>query len=395
MIRSAIGAWGWSFRPNELPHIWHAAVSQNPGAALPNRLHRMTGRFLAHLGLLSLLFAFVCAPVRAQDAPQLQTNQAYVEDVTHATALNVDDPMAVFGFVMSKLPERVKVYPTENYYYFGFMHNGIRYAGNIRLDASNRDDGKADFAYYEDTAQWYDDAPIKHLLLDASQGVTIERVERLTYRVSYQGKSVVFALNDLANVKPPAGALGPDEIFIGPIFDESAIRFFLVYNSRLKLFHYLLDETEKVADSFFPAKKSDRILIGKRTGFAFYQDHRLDRKILIGAFEGNIRANNYFDGPFDQLPDNFIEGETLRQAILQVQPALKGQIDRFGSAPDGSIRFMIGPYLPYQAVSDLDPIHACAQKKQKRPDYYRCFVTDNESGGMVAPKPKRSGTVKR
>ena len=37
---------------------------------------------------------------------------------------------------MSQLPERVKVYPTENYYYFGFLHDGIRYAGNIRLDAS-------------------------------------------------------------------------------------------------------------------------------------------------------------------------------------------------------------------------------------------------------------------
>src|SRR2546421_3353804 len=205
----------------------------------------MSGPFFVRSGFLALLLALACGSAIAQDAPQLQTNQSYIEDVTHATALNVDDPMAVFGFVMSQLPERVKVYPTENYYYFGFMHNGIRYAGNIRLDASNRDDGKADFAYFEDTAQWYDDAPVKHLLLDASQGVTVEEVERLVYRVSYQGKSVVFALNDLSNVKPPLGALGPDEKFLVPIFDESAIRFFLVYNSRLRIFHYVLDETEK------------------------------------------------------------------------------------------------------------------------------------------------------
>jgi hypothetical protein len=345
--------------------------------------------------LAALVLALGIGSARGQDAPQLQTNQSYVEEVTRATSLNVGDPMAVFGFVMSKLPERVKVYPTENYYYFGFMHNGIRYAGNIRLDASNRDEGKVIFAYFEDTSPWYDDAPVQHAILDASQGVTVEKIEPLIYRITYQNKSVVFVLNDLRNVKPPAGALGPDETFIGPIFDESAIRFFLVYNPKLKIFHYILDETEKVADSFFPAKKSDRILIGKRTGFAFYKDHRLDRKILIGAFEGNIRANNYFDGPFDQLPDNFIQGEALRQAILQVQPALKGQIDRFGSAPDGSIRYMIGPYLPYRAITDLDPIHACAQKKQRQPDYYRCFVTDDESGGMVAPKRKRSGEAKR
>jgi len=348
----------------------------------------------ARNALVALLLAAIGGAAAGQDAPQLQTNQFYVEDVTRPTTLNVGDLMSVFAYVMSQLPERVKVYPTENYYYFGFMHDGIRYAGNIRLDASNRDDGKVIFAYFEDTPQWYDEAPVQHAILDASQGVTVEKVEPLLYRISYQGKSVTFALNDLRNVKPPARALSPDETFIGPIFDESAIRFFLVFNSKLKIFHYILDETEKVADSFFAAKKSDRILIGKRTGFAFYKDHRLDRKILIGAFEGNMRANNYFDGPFDQLPDNFIEGETLRNAILQVQPALKGQIDRFGGAPDGSIRFMIGPYLPYQALSDLDRIHACAQKEQRRPDYYRCFVTDDESGGMVAPKRNKSARRK-
>jgi hypothetical protein len=356
----------------------------------------MTGAVPFSRGLLmALVLMLASGTAHAQEPPQLQTNQSYVEDVTRATALNVDDPMAVFGFVMSRLPERVKVYPTENYYYFGFMHNGIRYAGNIRLDASNRDDGKADFAYFEDTSQWYEDTPVKHLVLDGSRGVTIEKVDRLVYRVSYQGKSVVFALNDLSNVKPPPGALGPDETFLGPIFDESAIRFFLVYNSKLRIFHYVLDETEAVADAFFPAKKTDRILVGKRTGFAFYKDHRRNRKILIGAFSGNMQANNYFDGPFDQLPDNFIEGEALRDAILSVRPQLKGEIDRFGSAPDGSIRFMIGPYLPYRVISDLDPIHACAVKKQKLPDYYRCFVTDDESGGMVAPKPKKSARPAR
>jgi hypothetical protein len=177
--------------------------------------------------------------------------------VTRATSLNVGDPMAVFGFVMSKLPERVKVYPTENYYYFGFMHNGIRYAGNIRLDASNRDDGKVIFAYFEDTSQWYDDAPVQHAILDASQGVTLEKIEPLVYRVTYQARVSCLRSTICASVKPPAGALGPDETFIGPIFDESAIRFFLVYNPKLKVFHYILDETDKVADSFFPAKKSD------------------------------------------------------------------------------------------------------------------------------------------
>ena len=48
--------------------------------------------------------------------------------------------------------------------------------------------------------------------------------------------------------------------------------------------------------------------------------------------------NNYFDGPFDQLPDNFIEGETLREAILAVRAKPAGKIDRVGGAPTVSGR---------------------------------------------------------
>jgi hypothetical protein len=324
----------------------------------------------------------------AQDAPSLQTNQSYVEELARPTALDVNDLMAVFGFVMAKLPERVKVYPTENYYYVGFFHDGIRYAGNIRLDASNRDDGKVVFAYFEDTSQWFEDAEVKYRVLDSSHGVSVEKVEPLLYRVTYQGKSVTFALNDLRGVNPPA--LGADEVYLGPIFDESAIQFYLLFNKKLKVFHYVLNESGAVPDQFFSPRKRERILVGKRTGFAFYKDHRLSRKILIGAFEGNMRANNYFDGPFDQLPDNFIEGEALRDAILAVSPRLKGEIDRFGASPDGSIRFNIGPYLPYKDVRDLFPVDACAASKQKQPDYYRCFVADDESGGMVPPKRNKS-----
>src|SRR5262249_45155848 len=123
-------------------------------------------------------------------------------------------------------------------------------------------------------------------------------------------------------------------------------------------------------------KRTDRILIGKRTGFAFYRDHRLNRKIMIGAHEGDMRLNTYFDGPFDQLPDNFIQGETLRKAILEVQPSLKGQIDRLGSAPGGEVRFMIGPYLPYRKIDDLYPFHSCATARRQADDYYDCFVAD-------------------
>jgi hypothetical protein len=326
------------------------------------------------------------------ERPRLYTNEAFVEDATRATSLPTSDLMAMLGFVLGSLPESVKVYPTENYYYFFFYHNSTRYAGNIRLDASDRDEGKLHFAYYEDLAEWKEQSPVQYQKLDLSDGVSVEKLERLVYRVSYGEKSVVFRLNDLSEAKPPANIMGPDEKYIGPVFDESAVRFFLVYNRRLKLFHYILDETIKVADQFVRASFTSRIVIGKRTGFAFYQDYRLKRKILIGVFEGNARVNNYFDGPFDQLPDNFIEGETLREAILEIDPSLAGQIDRVGGAPNGSGRYLIGPYVYYRTEADFQPFHACANSRRLTDDtYYSCFVNQDETADAspIKPRPAR------
>jgi len=326
-------------------------------------------------------------------APQFYTNQSFVEDAIAAPSLPVANPVAMFAYVLGNLPDRVKVYPTENYYYFSFTHDHVRYAGNIRLDVVDRDQGKVNFAYYVDLAEWKDQDPISYILLDQRNGVKVEKLEPLIYRISYGSRSVVFELNDLGNVKPPPGALAADESYIGPVFDESAMRFFLIFNRKLKVFHYVLDETIAIADQLIPISGSERILIGKRTGFAYYRDDRINRKILIGVFEGNSRVNNYYDGPFDQLPDNFIEGETLREAILAVDPSLTGKIDRYGISPGGQDRYLIAPYRHYRNDDDLIAFQRCATSKRvPAARYYECFVYDDETGMQRAeippPRPK-------
>jgi hypothetical protein len=328
--------------------------------------------------------------------PTLHLNQAYVDEVTRPCSLDVKDPKAVFSFVFGSLPDHVKVYPTENYFYYTFICNSVPYDGNIRLDASNRDEGKLIFAFSEDLEGWRGDTPENHIILDGSNGVQVEKIQPLLYRVTYQGKSVEFALNDLSGVRPPASALAPDEEFLGTAFDESGIRFFLVFDKKLKIFHFVLDETIKVADQFEPSPRTDRILIGKRTGFAFYRDHRRDRKILIGAYKPNMLTNTWFDGPFDQLPDNFIQGEALRDALIASDPGLKGRIDRFGGFPGGEERMGIDPYLPYDAVAELDIFDRCATARQKSATYYLCFAVDYDSAGKpflgaYGPKGSRRG----
>src|SRR3954447_8557246 len=116
----------------------------NTGSAIgrvakTRRMRPCTGRLLAMVALATTVRT---AAAQNAELPRLETNQAYLEEVMRTTTLSINDPIAVFAFVLGSLPDRVKVYPTENYYYFSFVHNGKRYAGNIRLDASNRGDGK-------------------------------------------------------------------------------------------------------------------------------------------------------------------------------------------------------------------------------------------------------------
>jgi hypothetical protein len=343
----------------------------------------MTARIRALRTAAALL---ACSVLGAAAQGPLHTNESDIEEVSRTGTLDVKDPDAVFAFVLRSLPDRVKVLPTENYYYFRFAQNGVIYTGNIRLAAADRDQGRLHFAYGEEPSDWRSDTAVHRTMLDAARGVTVEKLESLSYRVSRGDRSVIFALNDLSQVKPPDRLLAADEKFLGLVFDESAVRFFLVFNTRLKIFHYILDESAKVPDEFAATKVSDRIQIGKRTGFAFYREET--RKVLIGVNARSSRLNTALDGPFDQLPENFIEGEALRDAIIAASPAAKGKIDRLGNFADGSDRYLIHPYMLYRRESDLAVFHRCMTDKRVPPaDRARCFVISDDEAQKPNPLP--------
>ncbi len=331
--------------------------------------------------LLLWLIAAVPLVAHAQDgAPKLQTLEADIQDVTRIDMLDVDDPLKVFAFVLNALPDRVTVYPTENYYYFRFLHRGTPYAGNLRIEVSDKP-AVLHFAYYRTQTPWHPEAKATEITLGEAQGVKLEKQDHLRYRIAYRDKSVEFALNDLSQLKPQAKQLAPDERFIGPVFDESGLRFLLVFNEKLKIFLYILDDSMPLPEETFPVREESRIAIGRRTGFAYFRDLRLPRQILVGVYEDNLLLNSYYDGPFDQLPDNFIEGETLRSAILSAAPRLKHKIDRFGRALDRNIRYAIKPYRAYIEPPDLAPVERCAKEREQRADYYACFDAEKAARG--------------
>lgn len=306
-------------------------------------------------------------------------NQDYVESVSTEPGFAIDDVMGAFGHVFAALPERVRVYPTENYFYFTFGYDGLIYAGNMRLDVKDRDEGVLHFAYFNQNEDWNFELLTRYRPLSMADGVKVEKVEDLLYRVTYQGKSTLFALNDLSDVRPPAAQIGEGEEYIGPVFDESGVQFYLMFHRPDKRFMFVLNEATSKTEELLSYSDGDpSILIGMRTGFAFYEDRYLDRKILIGVYAGNVENNNYFDGPFDQLPDNFLKGDTLKEAILAMYPDLEGEIDRFGNFREHEGRFLVNPYINYGFLDELEEYRRCGDAKLTRVAYYECLQPPEE-----------------
>src|SRR5262249_39056806 len=78
--------------------------------------------------------------------------------------------------------------------------------------------------------------------------------------------------------------------------------------------------------------------------------------------------------PFDQLPDNYVQGNTLLDAILEIEPGMKGEkVDRYGADPTGEFRYGITSYKYYRYVEDLKPIVDCAAQAADPAVYYACF----------------------
>lgn len=334
------------------------------------------------------LAALSVLPASAADEFHLKLNQDEVENTLTQQSFDIAQPITVFESVLRALPKKVTVYPTESYYYFSFFHKGVNYNGNIRFDAFDQFDGKVHFAYTQEYVLWRKPEEPAYQKLGPEQGVKVEKIDKLNYKLTYKDVSVDFVLVDLSDVKPPETMVRPDETYIGPVWDESGIQFYLFFNKTAKVFLYVLNEQGAKTDVFEPTEFSPEITVGARTSFAFYKDKLMDRKILIGVFAGNSQVNNYFDGPFDQLPDNFIEGNTLHDALLQIGPWMEGKIDRYGSVPDGSERYAVTPYMYYDRLEDMKSIEECAKGNDDPEKYFGCFNIVMPDDGPPGEEPK-------
>jgi hypothetical protein len=306
-------------------------------------------------------------------------NQHLVEEIAGAPEVEVGDVIATFRHVFAAVPDEARVYPTENYYYFTFFSGGVEYAGNLRLDAADRDDGVLHFAYYPQNTPWGGESETQYRALSRAEGVEVAKTGELRYEVTFEARTVEFKLHDLADVEPPAEALRDDDRYLGPVFDESGIGFYLMFDRERLEFLFVLDEREPPHDDFVQLHPDHPALeIGRRTGFALYRDRFAPRRILVGVYFENVALNNYLDGPFDQLPDNFLDGDALKEAIIARHPELEGEIDRFGVFRAHPGRYLVNPYLNYRSVEELERLLRCADPALEEDRFYACLTPDEE-----------------
>ena len=307
------------------------------------------------------------------DKNSFVANEKFINDLYKKLDLN--DPKEVFRYVFSRLDDNVVIYPTENYYYFTFPINGKVIWGSMSLFANNRDSGILDIGYMEKVDRLdqikSDFVPVGGgANFTAKDGVSIKKIDDFNYSITFEGKTVIFELNNIG-LTPPR-TLANNETFVGPSFDESGLKFFLIFNADGQHLYWILNEDGFVPEGF--TSYTDNIVIGNRTGFAFYVDKEYNRKILIGVDGFNVLQNNWYDGPFDQMPDNYVyTGKIETKKYLEASyPSISGSIDKYGNyLGEEGARIAVAPYLIYFNKEDLNStIESCKAEKA----FYSCIT---------------------
>ncbi|MEZ5326831.1 MAG: hypothetical protein R3F19_17420 [Verrucomicrobiales bacterium] len=321
-----------------------------------------------HLCLSGLALGIVLA---AGDSPADDADPSGVRLTLHEglvdawraedSAVDFENLRSVFWYVFSRIPNEVRVYPSENYYYWQLDMDGRHITGNIRFPARERDDGLISFAYSERRVTRGEDSTriVGRAMLGPDDGVTLTKARQGVYDLGYSDHFVRFHLESLSQSPPQDAQLLSGDEFVGRTCDESGLQFLLMYQRSAHYFFWVLDETEQGRGSVHFEEFESGVLIERRTGFVFrVDDAAANRKVLIAVQSASVSGNNYYDGPFDQLPENHVEGTQLQARMIDENPALEGKIDKWGYylEDDPPMRVALVRYASYRDNAHLQKL---------------------------------------
>jgi len=281
--------------------------------------------------------------VESWQAKRPRTNEEVLRVLDETDIADIDDRSAVVRYVLDQCPIIANVHPTEQYYYFKFIWKYRRISGNFRFCDSRK--GVVHFGYFDE----FDPAFTRFgSIVNRDNGIV--QCEGRSVTVDLQGIARTFVIRDFPSSIDSAKMARHERMITG-VVDESGYCFWLVYNEPQKLLYYILDESRLPEEKHLLSLRSVEIEVGVVSRFVFFHDRSLDRRILIGVLAENVRKNNYFDGPFDQVPPNL----QIKTILEDVYPYVKQRnVDAHGNFLDEfGARVAISPYLMYHTIPEL------------------------------------------
>ncbi len=306
-----------------------------------------------------------------------------------------DDPRSVVRFLLGVI-ESGTVYPTEGYFYFRFDLDGRRISGNLRFTSIA--DGVLHTGYFEtggaDHTPGMPSKPgigaVRTGTFGAEQGLTVVTEPsdegETTHRVSLDGESATFVVPALYRARPASLKLRDGERFVSGVLDESGYALALIFNEHDPAFRFLLHPDLEPPETLTPIDHTHQnrvqLFIGTESGFVFIRDEaagdretvngtdrETSRLALVGVDRARIMANDYFDGPFDQVPPDLALRPLLHAAYPYTRTA--SPVDEHGNfIGRESSRVAIAPYTAYASTDELtDAIGiAAVDEETARPD---------------------------
>lgn len=323
------------------------------------------------------------AHIASELKPTMSVNRINQKPAQLPHTISFQDPIPICRYIWNNLRNEVIVYPSERYYYYKLYRGRDKIYGNFRF--SSVENGTLYFACYngEDRSQ------IGIVTLDEeTPDFSIKQIAPSTYRGTWLGKSVTFVLyqppllrdNTLRNAARKTYLFDVDEQIVTGLLDESGVAFILLYNNVTNAFYYCLDELLLCTPTLAPTQY-DYLWLDPKSQFVFLEQKHDNRQryLLVGVNAENIMNNNYYDGPFDQVPPDLDLKDMLMASYPYVQ--YRGGIDSHGNflALDAQ-RVAISPYMPYDTLGQLAKhVHDILQKAE----------SPSQVASVVTYEPKR------
>lgn len=273
-----------------------------------------------------------------------------------------DDPRSVVRFLLGAL-ESGTVYPTEGYFYFRFDLGERRVSGNLRFTSIG--EGVLHTGYFE--TQPAGGRPpgagaVRTASFGSEQGLTVAsepiRDGGSLHRITLDGETTAFVIPRVYRDIPPAFKLRDGERLVSGVLDESGYALALIFDENGPGFRFLLhgelEPPEQLDEIHTTNTDSPTLLAGRQSGFVFIADES-ERLTLVGVDRARIMANDYYDGPFDQVPPDLGLRPMLHLAYPYTRTA--SPVDEHGNfLGRESSRVAIAPYTAYTKLDDLTGI---------------------------------------